>query len=100
MFFNNHFRGGVQMPRASIVAEALPGMKDLAFRGASQRRESWESAEPLFIIRQNSGDLGLLQHELGDEDRIGIARAAPWKVATMAAIPAQKSATEIAGVFL
>jgi len=40
----------------------------------------------------------LLKHELGDEDGIGIAGAAPGQVATVAPIPAQKSALECANI--
>ena len=41
----------------------------------------------------------MLEHELGDEDGVGIAGAAPWEIATIMAIPAQKRALEGADFF-
>jgi hypothetical protein len=41
----------------------------------------------------------LLEHELGDEDGVGIAGAAPWETTAVAAIPAEKKVAERANVF-
>jgi hypothetical protein len=38
----------------------------------------------------------LLQHELGDEDRVRVAGVAPREVASAAAIPGEETATESA----
>jgi hypothetical protein len=58
-----------------------------------------ETAEPLIIIRDNGGNLGLLEHELGDEDGVGIASLAPGEGAPVTAIPTKKRATEDAKVW-
>jgi hypothetical protein len=99
MSVNDYFSGSMKVSGASVVTEALPGVEDVTFRGARKREEIWEAAEPLFIIRDNRGNLGLLEHYLGDEDGVRIARLAPGKVAAVAAIPAEKRAAERANVF-
>ncbi len=48
------------------------------------------------ILRHDARDLRLLQHHLGDEDAVGIARPAPRQVARRAAIPCAQPATELA----
>jgi hypothetical protein len=40
----------------------------------------------------------LLKHELGNEDRVGIAGPPPRQIAPVSAIPTQKRATEAANV--
>lgn len=53
-----------------------------------------KTPKPSFVIRNYSHDLRLLKHELGNEDCVGIARPAPWKIAPVPAIPAQKRTLE------
>ena len=81
---------------ASVVPEALPRVQYLVFIGASQRAEIGKPAEPLFIIRDYSCDLSLLEHDLGDEDRVRIACTAPGEIAAVTAIPAEKRSLESA----
>ena len=74
-------------------------MKHVVFGRPSQCDKIGETAEPLVVISDYRGDLGLLEHQLGDEDRVRIARAAPWQVAAVTAKPLQKRAVERASVF-
>jgi hypothetical protein len=53
----------------------------------------------MIVIRNHGSDLSLLKHEFGDEDGVGIVGAAPWEIATIMAIPAQKRALEVADFF-
>jgi hypothetical protein len=69
-------------------------MEHLAFRSTGESSQIGKSPEPLIIIWDNSGDLRLLEHELGNEDSVGIARPTPRKIAPIGAIPAGKSAAE------
>ena len=69
--------GGMKIPGAVVVAEALPGVENIVLRSARDRSEVRKSAKPFIIIRDHGGDLGLLKHELGDEDRVRIAGFAP-----------------------
>ena len=99
MSIHDDFSGGVQIARPRVIAEALPSVEDVIFRSPSQRGEMGEPPEPLIIITDNGCNLGLLEHELGDEDGVGIASLAPGEGAPVAAIPTQKRATEDAKVW-
>jgi hypothetical protein len=46
------------------------------------------------IIRDHSGHLRLLEHELGDDDCVRIARLAPGEIAAVTAKPAEKRAAK------
>ena len=99
MSIHDNSSGGVQIARPRVITEALPRVEDVIFRSPSQRGEMGETAEPLIIIWDNGGNLGLLEHELGDEDGVGIASLAPGEGAPVTAIPTKKRATEDAKVW-
>ena len=69
--------GGMKIPGAVVIAEALPGVENIVLGSAGDRSEIRESAKPFIIIRDYGGDLGLLKHELGYEDRVRIAGFSP-----------------------
>jgi hypothetical protein len=69
--------GGMKIPGAVVIAEALPGVENIVLRSAREGSEVRKSAKPFIIIRDHRGDLSLLEHELGDEDRVRIAGFAP-----------------------
>ena len=89
------FRNRMQVASSRVIAEALPRVEDVTFRSPRQGGEIWEAAEPLIIIRDNGGNLSLLEHELGDEDGVGIASLAPGESTAMAAIPAKQGGLEV-----
>jgi hypothetical protein len=88
------FRNRMQIASSRVIAESLPRVEDVTFRSPGQGGEIGEAAEPLIIIRDNGGNLSLLEHELRDEDGVGIAGLAPREVAAMAAIPVQQRPAE------
>ncbi len=94
MFFHDGNGRGAKISGARIVAEPLPGVENVVFRSGGQRREIGESPEPLIIIRDDRGDLGLLEHKFRDEDRVGIGRVPPGKIAAIFAVPGKESAPE------
>jgi hypothetical protein len=51
------------------------------------------------IILYHGGHLRLLQHELGNEDRVRIAGPAPGEIAAMPTIPANKRSAKNGKVF-
>lgn len=99
MSISHNFRGGVQMASACVIAESLPRVQDVIFRGSGQGGEIGEPTEPVIIIWDHGSDLCLLEHELGDEDGIRVAGPAPGKLAAVTRIPAQDRAAEAAEVF-
>jgi hypothetical protein len=91
---HNGFGCRVEISRASVIAEALPRAEHLIYRSARQRVEIGKPAQPLVIVRYDCGDLGLLEHELGDENCVRIADPAPRKITSMPSVPVQQSTTK------
>lgn len=88
------FRNRMQIASSRVIAKSLPRVEDVTLRSPGQGGEIWEAAEPFIIIRDNGGNLSLLEHELRNEDGVRIASLAPGQGAAMAAIPTQKRAME------
>ena len=91
--------GGMKISRASVVAEALPRVQDVIFGSSRQCGKIGETAEPLIVIKNDGGNLSLLEHELRNEDGVWVARSAPGEIAAVVAIPAEKRTPERANVF-
>lgn len=94
MFFHDDLRRCPKIASPSVIAQSLPGVENFPFGGRGERGEIREAPHPLSIIRDNCGDLGLLEHELGDEDGVGIAGVAPGEIASMLTIPGEERAPE------
>src|SRR2546423_626470 len=94
MFLHNSDRRRAQISRARIVAEPLPRAENVTFRGRGKSNCVGKTAEPFIIIRDDGGDLSLLKHDLGDEDRVRIGGAAPGKIAAFFSVPRDKRAAE------
>jgi hypothetical protein len=69
-------------------------VENIGFRGGGETGEIAKPAQPFIIVRDDGSDLGLLEHELRDEDRVGISGSAPGKIAGVFAIPADERAPE------
>ena len=88
---NGHLPGGtVQIDGAAVVAEPLP-LDDHVRRGrARERLDARPALEPGLPARDHAVDLRLLQHDLRDEDRIGIVRPPPGQIAPVLLVPGQE----------
>jgi len=95
MSIRHELRGDVQISSSSVVAQALPGMKDIVLFGRSERGKARETPQPVFVIADNRRDLGLLKHEFGNQDAVWIARLTPREVAAMTAIPIHEGAAKL-----
>ena len=62
-----------------------------------QRLDGRPAREPRLVARDHAGHLGLLEHDLRDEDRVGVAGAPPRQVAALARVPAQQQRGAIGG---
>ncbi len=100
MAIDDDFRGGVEISGASVVAEALPGVKHIVLRRLGQSSKTREPAQPLFIIWEDGRDLGLLKHQFGNENGVRITGSPPRKVAAVLAIPGQKTSPELRWIHL
>jgi hypothetical protein len=89
------FRNPMQVASSRVIAEALPRVQDVTFRSPDQGGEIWEAAEPLIIIRDNGGNLSLLEHKLGDENGVGVPSLAPGQLSAVPAVPIHKLVSQV-----
>ena len=78
----------MEIAGSRIIAQALPGVQYVRFSRRGKRADSGETAQPPIIVRDNSGGLGLLEHDFGNEDGIGVAALAPGEIAFVTQKPA------------
>ena len=83
-FFDDHFAAAMEMACPAIVTQPLPGVENIRFSRSGKQANSGEPAQPSIIVRDNSAGLGLLEHDFGDKDGIGIEGLAPGKIAFVA----------------
>src|SRR5437879_1079944 len=86
----------MQADGPDVVAERVPELADVAGTGAGKVFERRIALEELVILRYDAIDLGLLEHDLGHEHAVGIARAPPGKIAAVPRVPGQQSALKCA----
>lgn len=61
----------VQVAGARVVAKPGPVMQHLVDGGVGQGQHVGEAGHEPLVIGDDSGNLGLLQHDLGDPDPVG-----------------------------
>ena len=78
-----HDRSGrpVKGERPAVVSQPLPLVEHVRGVRLRERPHGREAGEPALPAAVHARGLGLLEHDLGDPDGIGIPRAAPGKVA-------------------
>lgn len=69
--------GALQEAGAAPVAKARPGGEEVGLGGGSESGGGGELLKKLVVFRNDAGDLGLLEHDFGDEDGVGIASVTP-----------------------
>ena len=79
----------VEISCSGVITEPLPAVENIIFGCARECLEVRKPAQPFSIIRENRRHLGLLKHELGDENAVWIASMAPRKVTTVTLVPSQ-----------
>ncbi len=88
-------REAMEAERSPVIPKPSPRLDDLSRRGACQRLERRPSLQPPEKVRNHPRDLRLLQHHLGDEDGVRVARQPPWEVmAAVHRVPAPKGVSE------
>src|SRR5262245_43066872 len=82
-------RDALEAHRPDVVAERIPRPPDVDGTSPRQTLERRVPKEKLVILRYDPIDLGLLQHDLGHEDVIGIIGPSPRQITSMSRIPPQ-----------
>jgi len=86
----HHGGGAAQRERAAVVAQPAPERQHLRrLRRGQCRRIGKPLQEPL-VVGDDTGGLGLLEHDLGDEDRVRIAGVTPWERALHGLVPVEQ----------
>ena len=83
-------RGAVERDGATVVAETLPFDDHV---GGARGREGGgrrPPGQPALVARHDALHLRLLEHHLGDEDRVRVARPPPREVAPDGAVPREQ----------
>src|SRR6188472_1233237 len=80
----------MERKRAPVVAEALPLDDHLARRGGCEGCGGRPPFEPALVARHDALDLGLLEHDLRNEDRVGIPGPPPGKIAAALPVPGEE----------
>ena len=83
-------RCAMQVQPAPVVAEPLPGANDLRGRSRGERLDRGPPLQPGEVPRDDSLDLGLLQHDLGNENRIRVSGLPPRQVAAVLREPGEQ----------
>ena len=94
----DELRGRMKIARPIVVTETLPSVQHVGFARFGEGCKIGKSAKPFIIIGNDRRDLRLLEHQLRDQDRVGIVGLPPREVAFVVTIPAKKRATESLGV--
>jgi len=81
--------GGVDATGAGVVAEPGPEAEDVVEGGGGEGPGCGERFQEALEEGDDTIHLGLLEHDLADEDVVGLSGAAPGEVALGAAEPAE-----------
>ncbi len=97
MLDDDGFCAFMQEAGAAVVAETAPGGEDFVFSGCGERFDGWELLHPVGVVIQDGGDAGLLQHDLGDPDGVGVAGTTPGEIAFVSVEPGEEIGAERIG---
>ena len=95
----DHLGGAaVQVAGARVVAEPGPRREDVVEGRRRQVGDRREPGHPPLPVRDDGRDPGLLQHDLADPDRVGIAGPPPRQVAARAPVVGDDPGGDVGGV--
>ena len=86
------FSGPVEIDGSPVVAQALPGADNLRAAGGCEADCRGPALHPLRPALDDAGYLRLLQHDLGDEHRPGVARTPPGQISPGRRVPLEQQA--------
>lgn len=84
----------VEIARPGVISEPLPEREDRLFGCVGKGGDIGKGLHPAHVVGDDGSDLGLLEHEFRDGDRVGIAGAPPGQVAPFAGEPGKEIAAQ------
>ncbi|MDP2761288.1 MAG: hypothetical protein Q8O64_12985 [Sideroxyarcus sp.] len=91
---NNDLRGPVQIAPSGVVTETAPVREHLLLAGYGQRGNVWKGVDEALVVRNDGGDLRLLQHDLGQPDAISVLPLPRQVVSSMRTLPRNQARSE------
>ena len=88
-------RGFLQIADAGVIAESFPELVDFGRTGLGDGFNRRQFAHPAFPIWNHRFHLRLLEHDFGNPDGVGIARAPPRQVAGVRGEPIQQKRDQL-----
>ena len=82
---------GLEHPGSAVVAEPCPTREHGLFARLSQGCQSRIASEERLVVRNDSLDPGLLEHNLRDPDAVRIPRQPPRQGAVVRPVPRQQA---------
>ena len=92
--FHHLLRDLVEADCPQVVAKRRPAPDDLAPGRRRQRRGGRERAEELVVLGEDALHLGLLEHDLGDQNGVGVVGMAPGEIAALPGVPVKQPALD------
>ena len=79
----------MESSRSDVVSEGVPGTCGLTRSRRRQGLHRREPLKPLFVFWLDPVHLGLLQHDLGHQNSIGITGSPPGQITSVPVVPAE-----------
>ena len=81
----------MESSRSDVVSEGAPGPCSLTRSRRRQGLHRRELLKPLFVFWLDPVHLGLLQHDLGHQNPIGISGSPPGQITSVPVVPAEEA---------
>src|SRR6186997_3413930 len=81
----------MQLSSTPVITQSLPMPQHILLGRRRKFFNGWKGLDKTLVVRNDRGDLGLLQHDFADPDQIRIAGSTPGKFARIASKPRQNS---------
>src|SRR5262245_14486979 len=80
----------MQVPGATVIAEPGPRGEHVGLAGARERGDGGIACDEALIEWECGRHAGLLEHDLGDPDAVGIANPPPRQIPVAPAVPVEQ----------
>jgi ribonuclease HIII len=85
----------MKVSRPAVISQALPRSQNCLLVGRSKHGQCRELGKPGLIIAQNSSDLGLLKHELGDKNFVWVGGLTPGELPSVSLVPGNEQGPKL-----
>src|SRR3970282_1692022 len=97
MTLDDRLRGGMEVARAAVEAQALPGPEHILGRCLRQLLNGGEALQEALVVRGPGDHAGPLEEDLRDEDAVRISGPPPWHIPPVRVEPTKQSPSNVCG---